>query len=74
MGNNVDLNDLIDPNSGWTLKYAYAINEDGWIVGQGFGPGQPQWPCGYLLKPVPEPSALVLLGGAVPALLRRRRS
>jgi hypothetical protein len=30
-----DLNDLIDPSSGWTLRYATAINDNGKIVGVG---------------------------------------
>ena len=30
-----DLNDLIDPNSGWTLTNAVAINSSGQIVGTG---------------------------------------
>ena len=37
--NNLDLNTLlIDPNCGWTLEYAYSINNSGWIVGQGINP------------------------------------
>jgi uncharacterized membrane protein len=38
--NNIDLNTLIDPASGWTLQYAYSINYDGLIVGQGIHNGQ----------------------------------
>jgi probable HAF family extracellular repeat protein len=34
-GNNMDLNTLIDPLSGWTLNYAYSINDNGYIVGRG---------------------------------------
>ena len=30
-----DLNSLIDPNSGWTLNTATAINDSGQIVGDG---------------------------------------
>jgi probable HAF family extracellular repeat protein len=30
-----DLNDLIDPNSGWTLAEAHGINDQGQIVGTG---------------------------------------
>ena len=33
--NNINLNDVIDPMSDWILKDAFAINEDGWIVGRG---------------------------------------
>jgi probable HAF family extracellular repeat protein len=34
-GNNIDLNTLIDPASGWILNYAYSINDNGVIVGNG---------------------------------------
>lgn len=35
-----DLNDLIPPNSGWLLEYAFAINDVGQITGQGTINGQ----------------------------------
>ena len=39
----VDLNTLIDPNSGWTLVTAREISDTGWIIGNGMfdpdGPG-----------------------------------
>jgi probable HAF family extracellular repeat protein len=67
----IDLNTLIDPNSGWLLERAYAINDTGWIVGTGFYNGMIK---GYLLTPVPEPSALVLLAApAVAVIIRQRR-
>jgi predicted outer membrane repeat protein len=34
-GDNRDLNNLIDRNTGWELIKAYGINDDGWIVGYG---------------------------------------
>jgi hypothetical protein len=37
-----DLNDLIDPASGWTLDGAYDINNLGQIVGNGHFGGQPR--------------------------------
>jgi len=37
-GNNIDLNTLIDPASGWTLTSANGINDSGWIVEQGINP------------------------------------
>ena len=55
-GNNVDLNDLIDPNLGWTLMRPVSINDNGWIVGYGDAPD------GYLhallLKPTPRKVAI----------------
>ena len=67
-----DLNDLIDPTLGITLRVAHAINEDGQIVGFGTTPGNPTQRA-FLLTPIPEPAAL---SASVPALLclaRRRR-
>jgi len=37
-GNNIDLNTIIDPNSGWSLEKANDINNNGWIVGNGINP------------------------------------
>jgi probable HAF family extracellular repeat protein len=69
-----DLNSLIPSSSGWGLNEAYAINDNGWIVGSGGIGGRTH---AFLLTPIPEPSTLVLLGvGAVGLLTygwRRRR-
>jgi hypothetical protein len=73
----LDLNQhLNDSGIGWTLKAAYDINDNGWIVGVGINPqGQYQ---SFLLVPVPEPNAIVLLGTGLATLsmagLVRRRS
>jgi probable HAF family extracellular repeat protein len=47
----VDLNSLVDPNSGWTLDVAYGINAQGQIVGVGTFDGQPT-PRAFLLTPL----------------------
>jgi len=66
----VDLNSLIDPSSYLTLTHASDINNNGWIIGLAEDPFSNLH--AFLLKPVPEPGTLLLLGlGAV--CLRRRR-
>jgi probable HAF family extracellular repeat protein len=79
-----DLNSLItgiptgSHNSGLVLKEAYAVNEMGWIVARGTALNAER---AYLLIPVPEPSAVVLLVTAAAlsglawgcSVLRRRR-
>jgi probable HAF family extracellular repeat protein len=62
-----DLNNLIAPGSGWTLEYANAINDSGQIVGSMYNANGVEH--AFLLTPIPEPSALVLLGiGAISLL------
>ena len=67
-----DLNSLIDPQSGWKLLYAEAINDNGQIVGVGYDPsGKTR---AYLLTLIPEPSSLALLALASAAMLLRRKA
>lgn len=65
-----NLNDLISPDSGWSLWAAEGINDLGQIVGGGYINGDYH---GFLLTPVPEPMtlAMVALGGL--GVLNRRR-
>ena len=53
-----DLNDFIDPASGWILNYAFAINDVGQIVGAGSSPSGQEH--AFRLDPIPEPSAFAL--------------
>jgi probable HAF family extracellular repeat protein len=70
-----DLNDLIDPLSGWALASATALNDRGWITGYGTIGGQTH---AFLLTPnaVPEPAswAMMIVGfGMVGGAMRRKR-
>lgn len=69
-GEMIDLKTLIDPNSGWTLHTANAINDFGQITGVGTNAlGQTR---AFLLNPIPSPATASLL--LLNALhLRRKR-
>jgi hypothetical protein len=69
----VNLNDLIDPASGWTLDGAYDINDDGAILALGDSGSGGRL---VLLNPVPVPAAVWLLGSGLIGLIgiRRRRN
>jgi hypothetical protein len=68
-GNNIDLNTLIDPSSGWTLIFANSINNHGWIVGQGINPAG--YEHTYLLIPKPASALIMGIGGLLLTLRRR---
>ena len=72
----LDLNDLLDSSgAGWTLVRANDINDLGQIVGFGFYCSSPE-SCeqrGFLLTPVPEPAAFLLLLAAAAMVPRRTR-
>ena len=72
----VDLNELIDPLSGWTIVSANGINDRGQIAATGFMSGVGS--RALLLDPivanaVPEPAMLGLLGFAWVGLVVSRR-
>lgn len=72
-----DLNDLIDPSSGWTLTGALAINNSGQIVANGDNGTLER---AFLLTPiasiasVPLPAGLQLLLAGLGALRVRQRA
>jgi len=73
-GSMVDLQDLIDPASGWVLTAAQDINDLGQIVGYGSHTvGGTVVGTAFLLTPVPEPAALILLALGGLAVMRRCR-
>jgi probable HAF family extracellular repeat protein len=56
------LSDLIQPNSGWQLEIAFALNDAGEISGYGILGGQVR---GFLLTPVPEPTTAILIASSI---------
>jgi probable HAF family extracellular repeat protein len=79
-GVTTNLNDLLDPASGWYVAAAYAINEHAQITGVGIIDGKAHaylmTPLSYSPPTVPEPAswAMMLTGfGAVGGALRSRR-
>ncbi len=67
-GNNIDLNTLIDPTSGWILTQASSVNNNGWITGYGYDASGDQH--AFLLTPEPATLLILGLGGLI---LRRRK-
>jgi uncharacterized membrane protein len=72
----IDLNDLIDPQSGWTLTDAFSISDTGWITGlgrfdpDGAGDLRPVHRLFLLqLPPIPEPPTMLSWMVAVASLL-----
>lgn len=66
-----DLNDLIDPDQGWTVSMGFDINSAGQIVGYGTRNGVDR---AILLTPIPEPGTWILLASAVMCIGSRRKS
>ncbi len=64
-----DLNDFIDPNSGWILESANGINDSGWIVGYGTHNGTTR---AFTLQ-IPEPATIGLICAGLMGLLRRKK-
>jgi hypothetical protein len=65
-----DLNNLIDPTSGWILTSATGISDNGYIIGEGLHNGVE---TGFVLTPVPEPASCGLILATVSALVISRR-
>jgi uncharacterized membrane protein len=73
----VDLNTLIDPNSGWTLTGAFGISDTDWIVGEGsFSEpgGHARSTQSTFLIHIPEPADSGILALAASMILRRKRA
>ena len=68
-GQQVDLNDCIDPTLGWYLEEAWDINDNRQIVGYGNG-GR----AFMLIPAIPEPSTFLLLPFGFVLFLRRKHN
>lgn len=71
-GQIVDLNNLIDPSSGWVVSRCISNNDAGQIIGYGEYNGSTRY---FIMTPVPEPSsifALVCGLGTMGGIVRRR--
>lgn len=72
-----DLQDLVDPASGWIVDGVEAINNNGQILGVGFYKGNyTHFLLSPAAAPIPVPAAVWLFGSGLAALagMRRRRS
>jgi len=65
----IDLNTLVESDSGWFLQAANDINNNGWIVGFGDNPDGDSH--AFLLTPVPEPASILML--AIGSIILRKR-
>ncbi|HNM45344.1 PEP-CTERM sorting domain-containing protein, partial [Plasticicumulans sp.] len=77
-GNLLDLNDLIDPASGWLIRIAYDINESGSIAAYGRQSNGDYHALLLNVIPssstsIPEPAPLMLIGTGFLGLLHLRR-
>lgn len=55
----LDLNDYLPPDSGWTIGYAYNVNNHGQITGRGYFEEKTQ---AYRLDPIPPETRIALEG------------
>jgi hypothetical protein len=78
-GSVLDLNTLIDPASGWTLREAWAISDTNWVAGYGIGSSAGCWSsrgAAYLRIPLGwscENLSGILSGGGTNAVRARAR-
>lgn len=72
-GGLVNLQSLVNNANGMIIQRAFAINDSGWIVANGFNPNG-GINHAILLAPVPEPTTIFALGSMLAILkLRRKR-
>lgn len=71
----IDLNSFLADSTkgaGWVLSEAFAINDSGQIVGQAYNSLTGDKPA-FMLTPVPEPEAYLMLGIGIAAAVFRSR-
>lgn len=65
----INLNNQVLDAEGWLLTHAFSVNDKGQIVGIGWHNGAQS---GFLLTPVPEADALLMLGFGLPLVIALR--
>lgn len=68
----IDLTSAIDPSLNWRIQSASAINNQGWIGGRAYSYNDHMYHA-YILQPVPEPSALIVLLCGLPMLVLQHK-
>ncbi|MBA0084146.1 MAG: Ig-like domain repeat protein, partial [Acidobacteria bacterium Pan2503] len=71
-GTMYDLTSLLAPGTSWNLDTAFAINDNGQIVGTGRAPDQMEH--GYLLTPIAASTTTALAGSANPSVFGQQVS
>jgi probable HAF family extracellular repeat protein len=71
-GTMYDLASLLSPGTNWKLKAAWAINDNGQIVGVGFNPAQQEH--GFLLTPITTPTTTALSSSVNPSVFGQQVS
>jgi hypothetical protein len=73
----IDLNNFVNPASGWVLNYAWDIDDNNWVTGVGMFDSDGAGPLAAyqrdFLMQVPEPGSLSVVMMSLLALTMKRR-